>query len=53
MEFPKVIYQGGDPTAEYVVVNDKAEQDSMSAKGFLPIGQTPEKRRGRPPKAKE
>lgn len=62
MEFPKMIYLGGDLAAEWRIVADEAEQGAAAKEGFYPHGEgkkaTAEpvaddqpKRRGRPPKA--
>lgn len=61
MEFPKMIYLGGDLAAEWRIVADEAEQASAAKEGFYPHGEGKKaaaepaddqpKRRGRPPKA--
>ena len=52
-EFPKCLYLGGDIAAEYVIVNNEAEEDA--AEGFEvanlnPDAQPAPKKRGRPAK---
>lgn len=54
-EFPKLLYKGGDISAEYVVVLDEAGEDA--AGGFEPADLNPDeptadapKKRGRPAK---
>ena len=37
MEFPKMIYLGGEHGAEYRIVADQAEQDAAKADGFVPL----------------
>lgn len=61
MEFPKMIYLGGDLAAEWRIVADEAEQAEAAKEGFYPHGEGKKaiaepvddqpKRRGRPPKA--
>ncbi|KOQ78878.1 hypothetical protein ABW45_04735 [Stenotrophomonas maltophilia] len=62
MEFPKMIYLGGDLAAEWRIVADEADQAAAAKDGFCPHGQGKKvaadpvadeqpKRRGRPPKA--
>lgn len=60
MEFPKMIYLGGDLAAEWRIVADEAEQAAAANEGFYPHGEGKRpaaeqsddqaKRRGRPPK---
>jgi len=38
MEFPKMIYLGGEHGAEHRIVADQAEQDAAKADGFVPLG---------------
>lgn len=38
MEFPKMIYLGGEHGAEHRIVADQAEQDAAKENGFLPVG---------------
>lgn len=38
MEFPKMIYLGGEHGAEHRIVADQAEQDAAKEDGFLPVG---------------
>ena len=38
MEFPKMIYRGGEHGAEHRIVADQADQDAAKEDGFLPIG---------------
>ena len=38
MEFPKMIYLGGEHGAEHRIVVDQAEQDAAKEDGFLPVG---------------
>lgn len=40
MEFPKMIYLGGEHGAEHRIVADQAEQDAAKADGFLQLGET-------------
>ncbi|OWR28954.1 hypothetical protein CEE55_18150 [Stenotrophomonas pavanii] len=62
MEFPKMIYLGGDLAAEWRIVADESEQHAAAKDGFYPHGEAKKvaadpmaneqiKRRGRPPKA--
>lgn len=61
MEFPKMIYLGGDLAAEWRIVADEEEQAAAAKEGFYPHGDGKKaasepaddqpKRRGRPPKA--
>lgn len=38
MEFPKMIYLGGEHGAEHRIVANQAEQDAAKADGFVPFG---------------
>lgn len=38
MEFPKMIYLGGEHGAEHRIAADQAEQDAAKADGFVPLG---------------
>lgn len=38
MEFPKMIYLGGEHGAAHRIVADQAAQDAAKADGFLPFG---------------
>lgn len=38
MEFPKMIYLGGEHGAEHRIVADQAGQDAAKADGFVPLG---------------
>ena len=56
-EFPKCLYQGGDVTADSVVVFDATEEQSKRSEGFIDPGESLEKsedpapkKRGRPRK---
>ena len=39
MEFPKMIYLGGEHGAEHRIVDSQSEQDGAKADGFLPFGE--------------
>ncbi|XQA72072.1 hypothetical protein ACM9XA_11270 [Xanthomonas sacchari] len=43
MEFPKMLYQGGDAAGDNVIVQSQEEQDAQKANGFLPLGERPAK----------
>lgn len=45
MEFPKMIYLGGEHGTEHRIVADQAEQDAAKADGFLPLGEQPQGKR--------
>lgn len=51
MEFPKMIYLGGEHGAEHRIVADQAEQDAAKADGFLPLGTALEGKSGEGEKA--
>lgn len=58
IEFPKMLYRGGDAEAEHKVVFDEAEEDAAREEGFAMVGEAqseevPKPRRGRPPKASD
>lgn len=63
IEFPKMLYMGGNPSAEYRIVDGPEEEAEARAEGFAMTGEEePEEegsanaekpRRGRPPKASE
>lgn len=38
MEFPKMIYLGGEHGADHRIVADKAAQDAAKDDGFVPLG---------------
>lgn len=55
-EFPKLLYLGGDINAEYVVVNDEAEEDAAEGYEVANLDLVPGEakvptKRGRPRKA--
>lgn len=51
-EFPKMIYLGGDQTAEWRIVQDAGDEKALASEGFLPVGTVPTEpvKRGRKPK---
>ena len=58
IEFPKMLYMGGDASAEYRIVNGAEEEAEARAEGFAMAGEDEagaevKPRRGRPPKASE
>ncbi|WP_157862424.1 hypothetical protein [Xanthomonas sp. NCPPB 1128] len=46
MEFPKMLYQGGELEGDTVIVQSQEEQDAQKANGFLPLGERPAKGKG-------
>lgn len=40
-EYPKMLYQGGDTAAEYLIVNDEAEAKEARKTGFADPGEKP------------
>lgn len=42
-EYPKMLYQGGDTAAEYLIVNDEAEGKEARKRGFGDPGEDPNK----------
>lgn len=52
-EYPKAIYADGKTDGECLVVFSADEEKEADKKGFIPIGEQPAKKRGRPAKVKE
>lgn len=39
MEYPKMLYRGGDATADFVIVDDEAGEKAARSDGYAVIGE--------------